>query len=166
MEKEDVMRIRKELHHLAPADRDKTDRDGNRTINIPLIIRVNTSYLIDEMTCCVIWDDDNEILYSVEYNNASDDPLRNICPMTVKAYPYSSIELIQARLDRLTLDNFFNQMVGRGLTSNEVRERYNKQVADIYDPETYMMGAPSPTTEKRDLRPDDVVINKESYKTL
>lgn len=166
MDKEDVMRLRKELHHLAPADRDKKDKDGNTTINIPLIIRVNTSYYIDEMDSCVIWDDDNEILYSIEYNNDTTDPLKIICPMQIKAYPYSSIELIAARVDKHTLDSFLGTMVERGLTSNAVRERYRQQMQEISDPRAYLMGQPSTTTEKRGLTPDDVVMNREAHHTL
>lgn len=163
---ENVKKIRKELHHLVNADRDQFDDNGNRTISIPLVIRVNTSYLIDEMTCCVLWDDENEIIYSVELNMEQSGPLNTICPMCVKAYPYESIECIYARLDRLTLDNFFKGAVEKGITTEAVRKRYFDQVEKIYDPRTYVMGQPSITTEKRELVPDDIVMNKEAYKTL
>lgn len=166
MEKSKVMEIRKRFHHLCNADRDIKDSNGNATINIPLVIRVNTSYLIDEMTCCVLWDDDQEILYSIELNLEPSGPLNNICPMCVKAYPYESIEVIYARLDRTCLDKFFEYAVGKGLTTEETRKRYFDQMTAIYDPMTYAMGMQSTTTEKRPLEPDDTIISKESYKTL
>lgn len=166
MTKENVIKVRKQLHHLVNADRDQTDEAGNKTISIPLVIRINTSYLVDEMSCCVLWDDDNEILYSVELNQEPSGPLNHICPMCVKAYPYESIEVIYARLDRITLDNFFEEAVAKGLTSEATRKRYYDQMEKIYDPNTYVMGIESATTEKRGLTPDDVILNRESYKTL
>lgn len=166
MKKEDVIRIRKELHHLSNADRDQLDKDGNRTINIPLIVRVNTSYNIDEMTSCVIWDDTNEIIYVVEYNNDTTDPLNTICNMQIKAFPYSSIEMISARADKLTLDKFFEDKVKLGLTSEAVRKHYNRLMQEISDPRSYVSTGPYSSTEKRGMRPDDIVMNRDAYKTL
>ena len=63
MTKTQVIALRKEFHHLVKADRDQPELDkdgeetGNVTINIPLVIRGSASFLVDEMTSCVIWDD-------------------------------------------------------------------------------------------------------------
>ena len=168
MTKENVIKLRRELHHLCAADRDQTDEDGNRTINIPLMIRVNTSYQIDEMSSCVIWDDDNEIVYSIEMNNEPSGPLNTICPMSVHAFPYASIEIIGARLDKLTLDAFLSNMVSLGLTSNAVRKRYFNQMQGIQDETNYLMGDPSKSTTKggSDYSKDNPILDKEAYKTL
>ena len=98
MTKEQVISLRKEFHHLSQPDRDQVERDrngnetGNITINVPLVVRVNTSYLLDEMTSCIIWDDDKEIIWKktneyggIETNNEPAGPLNYICPMYVRA---------------------------------------------------------------------------------
>jgi hypothetical protein len=172
MTKEQVIFLRKELHHLSQPDRDQVekDKDGNETenitINIPLVIRINTSYLIDEMTSCVIWDDNNELIYAFETNNEPSGPLNQICPMYVRVYPYSSIEQISARLDKNCSMNFLNGKKDLGLTTQATCDRYAEQISKIYDDRSYIMGQPSTTTEKRSLKPDDVILNKEAYKTL
>lgn len=172
MTKNQVISLRKELHHLSQSDRDQIEKDkdgnetGNKTINIPLVIRINTSYLIDEMTSCVIWDDENEIIYALETNNEPSGPLNHICPMYLRAYPYASIEQISARLDKNCTMNFLNSKKNLGLTTQATCDRYAEQMTKIYDDHSYMMGQPSTTTEKRGLKPDDVILNKEAYKTL
>lgn len=172
MTKEQVIALRRELHHLVKADRDQPEltkdqqKTGNITINIPLVIRVNTSYLIDEMSSCVIWDDTNEVLYALTTNMEPSGPLNSICPMMVSAYSYASIETIQARLDKNCTMNFLNAKKDAGLTTQVVCDRYMEQMQKIYDDRSYLMGQPSTTTEKRGLKPDDIMINKESYKTL
>lgn len=160
MEKNEVVRLRQMMHHLYPSDRRINNPDGAATIHIPLIIRVNTSYYIDEANCCVIWDDEHEILHSVEYNNESTDPFRDICPMVIKSYPYSSIELISARVDAQCLDKFFEQMVNKGLVSNSTRERYIRQLVETYDPATYLMGE-SPSTKKGPMDPNDKIMDND-----
>ena len=82
MTKENVIMLRKQLHHLVNEDRDVVNKDGKKSIHIPLLIRVNTSYPIDEMNSYVIWDDENELLYSVEYNQDINN-LNIICPIIV-----------------------------------------------------------------------------------
>lgn len=172
MTKEQVISLRKEFHHLSQPDRDQVERDrngnetGNITINVPLVVRVNTSYLLDEMTSCIIWDDDNEIIYALETNNEPAGPLNYICPMYVRAYSYESIEQISARLDKMCTMNFLNAKKDAGLTTQATCDRYNEQLTKIYDDHSYMMGQPSKTTEKRGLKPDDIMLNKEAYKTL
>lgn len=163
---EQVKKLRAELHHLAQASRDKTDKEGNLTINIPLIIQVNTSFHVDEMESCVIWDDDNELLYSMEYNNSTTAPLSKICPMQVKAYPYSEINFIGCRLDKNTTLQFLNSKLAEGLTSKSVIEKYTEYLEDINNARWYSMGDQSETTEKRSLKPDDKMINPNSYETI
>ena len=166
MTKEQVISLRKEFHHLCQADRDQKDKDGNTTINIPLVVRVNTSYLIDEATSCVIWDDNNEIMYALEYNNEQRGPFDYICPMYIRAYPYTSIEQISARLDKNCTMNFLNAKKDIGLTTQATCDRYAEQMTKIYDDNSYLMGQPSTTTDKRGLRPDDKILSQEALKTL
>lgn len=172
MTKEQVIALRKELHHLSKADRDQPEKDkdgnptGNTTINIPLVIRINTSYVVDEMSSCVIWDDTNALFYALNINQEQSGPLNNICPMMVSVYPYESVETIQARLDKNTTMNLLNAKKTAGLTTQVVCDRYNEQLQKIYDDRSYLMGQPSTTTDKRGLKPDDVVMNREAYKTL
>ena len=172
MTKTQVIALRKEFHHLVKADRDQPELDkdgeetGNTTINIPLVIRTDASYLIDEMTSCVIWDDTNEILYALETNMEPSGPLNYICPMYVRAFSYESIENISARLDKNTTMNFLNAKKTSGLTTQVVCDRYMEQMQKIYDDRSYLMGQPSTTTDKSGLKPDSVSLNREAYKTL
>lgn len=161
MTKENVIMLRKQLHHLVNEDRDIINKDGKKSIHIPLLIRVNTSYPIDEMNSYVIWDDENELLYSVEYNQDINN-LNIICPMAIRVFEYSSIEMIEARTDKLTTENFFDQMIARGLTSKRIKDRCSKFLQDMTNEHTYAMGMPSTTTVKKTLDMDDKVFNQNS----
>lgn len=166
MDKASIIKLRKELHHLCAADRDQKDKDGNTTINIPIVLCMNNEYLLDEMDCCVIWDDDNEVVYGLFPNTGEPGPLNTICPMVVRAYDYEMIQWMQARVDKNCTMRFLKSKLDAGLTSQAVLDRYNKQLTEINEPESYMMGQPSPTTEKRGLKAEDKVMNETAYKIL
>lgn len=159
MKKELVIKLRKELHHLVPSDREVTNDNGSKNINIPLLIRINTSYYVDEASSYVFWDDENEILYSIEYNNDSTDPLATICPAQVKAYAYENIEVISARLDKNTLDIFVKNMVDKNLTTETVRTRIRELMQKHSDPRTYISSKGYPSTEKKPYGVDDIVFD-------
>ena len=48
----------------------------------------------------------------------------------------------------------------------KTRKRYFKDMTDLFDDKTYLMGQPSPTTEKRGLRPDDEIVDVNATKFL
>lgn len=86
--------------------------------------------------------------------------------MSVRVMDYASIEMIGTVLDRLCLDNLLKAKVGEGLTNEETRKRYYQQMTDLWDERTYFMGHESPTTEKRGLRPDDEIVDKDATRFL
>ena len=86
--------------------------------------------------------------------------------MYIRAYSYSSIEQISARLDKNCTMNFLNAKKDIGLTTQATCDRYAEQMTKIYDDNSYLMGQPSTTTDKRGLRPDDKILNQEALKTL
>ena len=45
-------------------------------------------------------------------------------------------------------------------------EKDTKDMTDLFDDKTYLMGQPSPTTEKRGLRPDDEIVDVNATKFL
>ena len=146
MTKAQVIKLRKEFHKLPGED---------RKMNLPIrVMGPTTNYQWDEATSCFLWDDENEILYIV-------------CPNTVptqttdsRLYPMSIITL---NYEAIT---FMEVAVDRGLTNEETRKRYFKQMTDLFDEHTYFMGQPSPTTEKRGLRPDDEIVDPNATKFL
>ena len=159
MTKDQVVALRKELHSL-PGD--------DREMNLPLrVMGPTTNYSWDESTSCFLWDDDNEILYIVCPNTiptqTTDSRLYPMCIITLN---YEAITFMEAAVDRLSLDHFFEDMVSRGLTNDKTRKRYFKQMTDLFDERTYFMGQPSPTTEKRGLRPDDEIVDQDATQFL
>lgn len=153
MELEQIKHVRKLLHHLP----------GEERSNLPLRVMCSTTnYWWDESTSCFIWDDSNEMLYVICGNSIQTSTTDSrLFPMCVIAVPYSDVTFIEAPLDRLSLDNFLKDCVDNGLTNDETRKRYFKDMTDLNDERTYFMGQPSPTTEKRTLHPDDEIINKD-----
>lgn len=159
MEANLVKKIRKELHHLVNDDRDTY---------VPLLIMFcTTNYVLDESTALCLWDDTNEILYAVASNTVETGTLDNrSLPMRIDAYPYENILKISAKVDKLCLDNFLTDKVSKGLTDESTRKRYLKHMQELNDERTYVMGSPSPSTEKRGSRPDDNMFDEKALKTL
>lgn len=158
MTKEQIIKIRKQLHNLPGKE---------RGMMLPIsILGANTNYVWSEADSCFMWDDDNEILYIVMPNNTYNSVDNRLYPMQVKTICYNEITVMSAPVDRLCLDRFMEDMVDRGLTNEETRKRYFEDMTKLFDLNTYAMGDPSPTTEKRGLKPDDEIINQNSTKFL
>jgi hypothetical protein len=86
--------------------------------------------------------------------------------MSIITLSYEAITFVEVAVDRLSLDNFFKAKVSDGLTNEKTRQRYFKDMTDLWDEHTYFMGQPSPTTEKRGLRPDDEIVDPNATKFL
>lgn len=163
MTKQQVIALRKELHHL-PRDNGSADRGQNLPIRV---MGPTTNYWWDESTSCFIWDDDAEILYIVCPNSIPTATCDSrLFPMSIITLNYEAITFMEVPVDRLSLDRFFEDKVTQGLTNDDTRKRYFKQMTDLYDERTYFMGQPSPTTEKRPLKPDDEIVNPDATKFL
>lgn len=145
MDKAKVIALRKELHQLTNIARKNPDQK----IDVPLIIAIDHgTTVIDEIDSCIMWDDDNEVLYSIEYNNNVNDKLYNICPMRIRAFQYSTIVSITARADLNMLMDFFDSKISDGITNESTKEKYRKAYMDMRDPRTFAAGHPSPSTSK------------------
>ena len=145
MDKAKVIALRKELHQLTNIARKNPDQK----IDVPLIIAIDHgTTVIDEIDSCIMWDDDNEVLYSIEYNNNVNDKLYNICPMRIRAFQYSTIVSITARADLNMLMDFFDSKISDGITNETTKEKYRKAYMDMRDPRTFAAGHPSPSTSK------------------
>lgn len=164
MDKEKVIKLRKELHQMSSSDRKNPDKK----IDIPLMVAFNGSAIvIDEMSSCILWDDDNEVVYSIEYNNDI-HPLGTICPMRVRCFQYENIYWIAGRVDMNCLMNFFDSKIKDGLTTEETKKKYHALMQKMSDPNSYAMGMPSTTTSKGpfELSTDSPLINPTSYNCL
>lgn len=159
MTKETVIKLRKEFHNLPGKD---------RGVVLPIrIMGPTTSYSFSEAECCFIWDDDNEVVYIVMPNTVHTNTIDSrLYPMSILTMDYDAITFMSVAVDRLCLDNFFEDKVNKGLTNEKTRKRYFKDMTDIFDDRTYLMGQPSPTTEKRGLRPDDEIVDINATKFL
>lgn len=159
MTKETVIKVRKELHNLPGKE---------RGVSLPLrVICGDGNQKFSEASSCFIWDDSNEVLYIVMPNTIPTETCDSrLFPMDIYAIEYESIMFIDAPVDRLCLDNFLKDKVSKGLTNEETRKRYYKDMTDLFDERTYFMGDPSPTTEKRGLRPEDEIVDKNATKFL
>ena len=157
MTKETVIKLRREFHNLPGKE---------RGVALPIrIMGPTTSYSFSEAECCFIWDDDNEVVYIVMPNSVHTNTIDSrLYPMSILTMDYDAITFISVAVDRLCLDNFFKDKVGKGLTNEETRKRYFKDMTDLFDDKTYLMGQPSPTTEKRGLRPDDEIVDVNATK--
>lgn len=159
MTKETVIKLRREFHNLPGKE---------RGVVLPIrIMGPTTSYSFSEAECCFIWDDDNEVVYIVMPNSVHTNTIDSrLYPMSILTMDYDAITFMSVAVDRLCLDNFFKDKVGKGLTNEETRKRYFKDMTDLFDDKTYLMGQPSPTTEKRGLRPDDEIVDVNATKFL
>lgn len=159
MTKETVIKLRREFHNLPGKE---------RGVVLPIrIMGPTTSYSFSEAECCFIWDDDNEVVYIVMPNTVHTNTIDSrLYPMSILTMDYDAITFMSVAVDRLCLDNFFKDKVGKGLTNEETRKRYFKDMTDLFDDKTYLMGQPSPTTEKRGLRPDDEIVDVNATKFL
>lgn len=145
MDKTKVIALRKELHQLTNIARKNPDQK----IDVPLIVAIDHgTTVIDEIDSCIMWDDDNEVLYSIEYNNNVNDKLYNICPMRIRAFQYSTIVSITARADLNMLMDFFDSKISDGITNETTKEKYRKAYMDMRDPRTFAAGHPSPSASK------------------
>ena len=145
MDKTKLVALRKELHQLTNIARKNPDQK----IDVPLIVAIDHgNTVIDEIDSCIMWDDDNEVLYSIEYNNNVNDKLYNICPMRIRAFQYSTIVSITARADLNMLMDFFDSKISDGITNETTKEKYRKAYMDMRDPRTFAAGHPSPSTSK------------------
>lgn len=154
-----LIKLRRELHNLPGKEREMT---------LPLrIMGPTTNYSFSETDCCFIWDDANEVVYIVMPNTVHTQTLDSrVYPMSILTMDYEAITFMSTVVDRHCLDRFFEDKVSQGLTNKETRKRYFKDMTDLYDERTYLMGQPSPTTEKRGIRPDDEIIDKDATKFL
>lgn len=159
MTKEQVIKLRKEFHHLAGDDRD---------MNLPLrVMGPTTNYSFSEVDCCFLWDDNSEILYVVMPNTVHTQTTDSrLYPMQILTLSYEAITFISVVTDRNSLDNFFKDKINKGMTNEKTRKRYYKDMTDLFDERTYFMGQPSPTTEKRGLTPDDDIVDINATKFL
>lgn len=159
MTKTQVLKLRKEFHKL-PGD--------ERGMNLPIrVMGPTTNYQWDEATSCFLWDDDNEILYIVCPNTVPTQTTDSrLYPMSIITLNYEAITFIEVAVDRLSLDNFFKAKIVDGLTNETTRQRYFQDMTDLFDERTYVMGEPSPTTEKRGLKPDDEIVDQNATKFL
>lgn len=159
MTKETVIRLRKEFHNLPGKE---------RGVALPIrIMGPTTNYNFNETDCCFIWDDDNEVVYIVMANTLPTQTTdARLYPMSILTLDYEAITFMSVAVDRLCLDNFMKDKVAKGLTNETTRQRYFKDMTDLFDERTYMMGQSSPTTEKRGLRPDDEIVDKDAVSFL
>ncbi len=159
MDKNTVIKIRKELHNLPGKE---------RGMALPIrIVGSDGNYSFSEADCCMLWDDTNEVVYIICPNTVPTQTTDSrLYPMSVRVMDYASIEMIGTVLDRLCLDNLLKAKVSEGLTNEETRKRYYQQMTDLWDERTYFMGHESPTTEKRGLRPDDEIVDKDATRFL
>ena len=159
MTKETVIKLRREFHNLPGKE---------RGVALPIrIMGPTTSYSFSEAECRFIWNDDNEVVYIVMPNSVHTNTIDSrLYPMSILTMDYDAITFMSVAVDRLCLDNFFKDKVGKGLTNEETRKRYFKDMTDLFDDKTYLMGQPSPTTEKRGLRPDDEIVDVNATKFL
>lgn len=145
MDKTTVAALRKELHQLTNAARANPDKK----IDVPLIITIDHgNTVVDEINSCIMWDDTNEVMYSIEYNNDANDKLYDICPMRIRAFSYSAIMSITARADLNMLMDFFDAKITDGITNDSTKEKYRKAYMDMRNPRTFAAGHPSPSTSK------------------
>lgn len=140
MTKESVIAQRKFLHGLI------SDRD----VTLPIAIQLaDGPTILDETDCCFCWNDEEEVVYVVSSNTQYTATTDNrLLPMRIRAVPYDSIMVMYTKADRNILDHFFKEMVDKGLTNEETRKHYFQEMTNLWDPETYLMGQPSPSTEK------------------
>lgn len=159
MTKAQIQKLRKEFHGLPGSD---------RGMNLPIrVMGPTTNYQWDEATSCFLWDDDSEILYIVCPNTVPTQTTDSrLYPMSIITLNYDAITFVEVAVDRLSLDNFFKAKISDGLTNEKTRQRYFKDMTDLWDEHTYFMGQPSPTTEKRGLRPDDEIVDPNATKFL
>jgi hypothetical protein len=159
MTKTQVISLRKEFHKLPGEERE---------MNLPIrVMGPTTNFQWDESTSCFLWDDENEILYIVCPNTIpSQTTDSRLYPMCIFALNYDAITYMSVAVDRLSLDHFFKDKVNKGLTNQKTRDRYFKDMTDLFDERTYFMGQPSPTTEKRCLEPDDRIVDPNATKFL
>lgn len=166
METSTVKALRKELHQLSQRV------NPDKKIDIPIIIAIDHgNTVLDELNSCILWDDANEVFYSIEYNNDVNDKLGIICPVRIRAFHYSSIISLTARVDLNTLMDFFDTKIDDGLTSEETKEKYRRYLMDMKDPRSYFMGDPSPSTTKgpKEWGNDEgqiPILNPKSFDTL
>lgn len=145
MDKATVVALRKELHQLTNAARANPDKK----IDVPLIIQIDHgNTVVDEINSCIMWDDSNEVFYSIEYNNNVNDKLYDICPLRIRAFQYSAIISITARVDLNMLMDFFDAKITDGITNDSTKEKYRKAYMDMRNPKTFAAGHPSPSTSK------------------
>lgn len=143
MDTSSLIKLRKELHTLSQRV------NPDKKIDIPLIIALDHgNTIVDEMNSCIMWDDENECFYSIELNNDVNDKLAQICPVRVRTFPYSAVMSLTARIDLITLMDFFDSKIDDGLTTEETKEKYRRYLMERNDPRTYAMGMPSPSTQK------------------
>lgn len=145
MDKATVVALRQELHQLTNVARANPDKK----IDVPLIIQIDHgNTVVDEINSCIMWDDSNEVFYSIEYNNDVNDKLYDICPMRIRAFQYSAIISITARTDLNMLMDFFDAKITDGITNDSTKEKYRKAYMDMRNPKTFAAGHPSPSTSK------------------
>lgn len=159
MTKDTVIKIRKELHNLPGKE---------RGVSLPLrVMGPTTNYSWNEADCCFLWDDGNEVLYIVMPNTVHTQTLDSrLYPMSIITIAYEDITFIGCAVDRYCLDEFFKDKVSKGLTNEETRKRYFKDMTDLFDDRTYFMGQPSPTTDKRGITADDEIVDENATKFL
>jgi hypothetical protein len=159
MTKDTVIKIRKELHNLPGKE---------RGVSLPLrVMGPTTNYSWSEADCCFLWDDGNEVLYIVMPNTVHTQTLDSrLYPMSIITIAYEDITFIGCAVDRYCLDEFFKDKVSKGLTNEETRKRYFKDMTDLFDDRTYFMGQPSPTTDKRGITADDEIVDENATKFL
>ena len=116
MTKETVIKLRREFHNLPGKE---------RGVALPIrIMGPTTSYSFSEAECCFIWDDDNEVVYIVMPNSVHTNTIDSrLYPMSILTMDYDAITFMSVAVDRLCLDNFFKDKVGKGLTNEETRKR-------------------------------------------
>ena len=104
MTKEQVIKVRKELHNLPGKE---------RGVALPLkVIGGDGNACFSEADVCMLWDDANELVYFIFPNTVETQTTDSrLYPMCVKVMDYASIEFIGTVLDRLCLDNLLKAKV-------------------------------------------------------
>lgn len=156
MKKSTVIALRKEFKYL-PGQGSKRD-DGAR---LPIRIMGPTSnYSFSEVDCCLIWDDDAEIVYIVMPNTVHTQTTDSRAyPMSILAMEYEAITFMSTVCARNELDYFLSTKEADSLVDAETRQMYYDSLTALNDPRSYAMGMPSPSTSKRQLNPGEGVIN-------
>lgn len=123
MQKNNVISIRKRFH---------------MNKNYALRIIVDQVLIFDERTSCIIWDDENAVLYAFNAN-----PIRDTngeLPSSIRAIEYESIVEIDGFFVKEDLAAQFDSFITKGLTNKETKDAVIDEIFNVRDVRMYIDG--------------------------